>query len=144
MAELEKLRYCPDNTDIIGPDYYDHFPASRTQAEWDRNVRATGVEGGPVGLQRWLEFCQKKGRPLGIGEWGIGAETAEEVEQPGGDNPVFIRNMIGFVSRNRNWMAYEAYFNSERHRLHGSGQPTSPAASAAYREAFAAIPEFIP
>ena len=131
--------YCPDNADIIGPDYYDNWPASRTQAEWDINVMTTGVEGGPVGLQRWLDFCKKQGKPLGIGEWGIGDETEEATNLHGGDNPIFIRNMIGFFWKNRDWMAYEAYFNSQSHRLEASNKPANPKASAAYRAAWATL-----
>ncbi|MCX7012629.1 MAG: hypothetical protein NTW86_08710 [Candidatus Sumerlaeota bacterium] len=130
--------YSPDNADAIGPDYYDSWPPNLTLADWNKNIMVT-VNGGPVGIQKWLDFCKTKNKPLAIGEWGITFPGAgDDPKSFGGDNPLFIQKMFEFFSDNKDWMAYEIYFNSNEHLIQAS-KPKNPKASAAYRQAYAGV-----
>lgn len=117
--------------DIVGVNYYDWFPAARTQRDWDAAYSAT-YQGGPRGLGTWLTFARSRGKKLSVPEWGVATSAGG-----GGDNPFYVQKMHETFRRNAASMAYEGYFNcSDRHRLY----PTNslPRASAAYRQLWSA------
>lgn len=113
--------------DIIGVNYYDWWPAARTQREWDAAYSAT-YQAGPLGLGTWLTFARSRGKKLSVPEWGVAAATGG-----GGDNAFYVQKMHETFRRNAATIAYEGYFNcGDRHRLYP--YTTLPRASAAYRQ----------
>lgn len=117
-----------DVTDLWGLHYYDANAQFRTQAAWDTFYSQTRF-GGPQGMGTWLAEAKRRGKLLGIPEWGV---WAREVTAAEADNPLYIQNMYKALKANAATIAYENYYNCPlAHRLH----PDSPfpKASAAYR-----------
>ncbi|MFE7133994.1 glycoside hydrolase family 26 protein [Streptomyces sp. NPDC057638] len=71
-----------DVVDIIGMDSYDQAPG-RTFEE-----QATA----PYGLQKQVEFAAEHGKPISYPEWGLFRN---------GDNPAYMRGMLGWIARHR-------------------------------------------
>ena len=95
-----------DVIDYIGHHHYDRDPASRTKAQFNANAQEKG-KAGPEGIQAWLDYCKSKRKPMSLPEWGLWSTD----KAGGGDNPAFIQYMYNFLKKNRNSIAYEAYFN---------------------------------
>ncbi len=114
-----------DYVDIIGADVYDSSKVTgpgRWQAEYSE----------PLGLGAVVQFAKAHGKPLSIGEWGIGPAEMTSSEFAG-DDPAFV-NGIASVVRN-NDVAYQAAFLD----LQEGGQlMASPHSLAAYRADFGA------
>ncbi len=108
---------CPDNAKLVGPDYYDHWPASMTPAEWSTNILRRSKQGWPIGLATWRDWARSKGRLLAIGEWGLMATTMTETGQrpsyEGWDNPTFITYFLEFCRANAGDIAFACYFNKD-------------------------------
>jgi hypothetical protein len=113
--------------DIIGVNYYDWWPAARTQRDWDAAYSST-YQGGPRGLGTWLAFARSRGKKLSVPEWGVATGAGA-----GGDNPFYVQKMHETFRRNASSIAYEGYFNcGDRHRLYPN--TLFPRSSAAYRQ----------
>ena len=108
---------CPPNAKLVGPDYYNFWPAMLTDAEWNAQLYAKTKAGGPFGLGAWLDWAKSIGRPLCLGEWGLMTSyTNPDGSRPasdGWDNPVFIRNMLDFLKANAADIGFVSYFNSD-------------------------------
>ncbi len=85
--------------DYIGMSLYDHWPAAKTQAVWDKSYQPA--------LDTIMSFARKNGKKVGFGEWGLSRLKGGG----GGDNPLFIRNMYKFFKENASMIAYELYYN---------------------------------
>jgi hypothetical protein len=100
LASSPELAYPGDDVvDTIGLDIYD-APSAATPAEaWK-----SGFE-GPFGL-RWLEdFAARHGKPMHIGEWGVGLKGAP-------DNPYFVEKMSEWLRREARSIAFHVYFDA--------------------------------
>lgn len=116
-----------DWVDIIGHDRYDWFPMMTTQADWDKEYNSTKL-GGPVGIGAWIDYARSEGKPMSVPEWGV----VTGVAGAGGDNALFVENMIAFFRAHAADMAYETYFNRNNgHLLHNL--QTNVKAGLAYR-----------
>jgi hypothetical protein len=119
-----------DVVDIVGVNYYDGWPAYDTPRAWSRDLNAL-ENGGPRGLQSWLDFARSKGKKLSVSEWGLRRRASS-------DNPLYIEMMLSFFRDNAADIAYEAYFNpqSEDGRAEYSIFPPdhNPLAAAKYLE----------
>jgi hypothetical protein len=82
-------------------------------------------QGGPWGLQAWINFAKEKGKPFCIGEWGVGRK---------GDNPQYIQDMHDVLEANVGDIAHEAYFNTGQYQLYPPGPV--PKSGELYRELF--------
>jgi len=102
--------------DVISVHYYDSGPHKLTQAVWDDYASRT-FRGGPWGINTWLAEARRRGKGLGVPEWGVWANG-----EPGDpDDPVYVANMFRFFSANAADIAYESYHNlSTRHQLYPS------------------------
>ena len=106
---------CPTNARLVGPDYYNFWPALRTEAEWNAQLYAKTKAGGPFGLGAWLSWARSIGRPLCLGEIGLmsssmtssGGRPAEE----GWDNPLFITKLFDLCKANAADIGFISYFN---------------------------------
>lgn len=76
--------------------------AIRTVAERDARF------GRDRGLDWWLSFARNHGKPFGLPEWGVSSGT-QWAGHAGGDNPFFVRSVYGWLSANRQQVAYEGY-----------------------------------
>ena len=100
-----------DYVDLVGVDYYARNmtppPVSVTAF---RAFADSGTATEPCGINRWLEFAQTNGKPLCLPEWGI---VLAGSRSPGahGDAPAFLDGMWGFLSDNREAIAFENYFD---------------------------------
>jgi hypothetical protein len=119
-----------DVVDIISAHYYDSGPRKSTQAVWDDYANRTW-KGGPWGINTWLAEAKKRGKKLGVPEWGVWRNG-----DPGSpDNPVYIANMHAFFSQNAADIAYESYHNmGGPHQLYPSTE--FPKARAEYQRLF--------
>src|SRR6201996_1002792 len=86
----------------IGVDSYDMWPGATTAANWNTQLN------GPQGLNYWLAFAQAHGKKLAVPEWG----NVTTGSSPGGDNPAYVNDMLGFFKTNAPSMAYESVFQS--------------------------------
>ncbi|MCK9902743.1 beta-mannanase [Frankia sp. Cpl3] len=93
-----------DWVDIIGIDAYDHYPPSRTLAEFNNQANAVG------GITWLYNFARANNKLFGIGEWGV---VSGRNENGAGDNPNFIRFMRDWMEARANaGLYYENYYNT--------------------------------
>jgi hypothetical protein len=122
-------RWYPGNdvVDLVGAMMYDSWPALTSQATWN-SAFYLDHKGGPRGVGAWLEYAKSKGKPYACGEWGLW----QKERNGGGDNPLFIQNMLELFRKNARHVGYESYFNVDtptlKHRLQ-----TYPKAGEVYR-----------
>ncbi len=115
--------------DYVGIDSYDWYPASRNEAEWNRQCD------NPNGLCYLLDFARQHGKKVGVGEWGVASCS----RGGGGDNPFYIQKMYDTFMEYKDVMAYEAYFHDAApgnvcSTIQNGGQ--NPKASATYKRLF--------
>ena len=123
-----------DVVDTIGLSLYDRIAVNSTQAVWDKMYNEM-QGGGPAGLGTWLTFAKTHHKKFMLGEWAISNGVYD-----GTDNPLFIRNMYGFLKANATNIAYDSYFNCPKDAgtAHLVYPPdANPNASAAYQSAWA-------
>lgn len=100
-----------DVVDIIGMDSYDQPPA-RT---FDDQVNE------PYGLQKHVDFAAEHGKPISFPEWGLFRN---------GDNPEYMRRMLGWIQRHK-----PVYQTITDYCPHGVWQcDENPESSRVYRE----------
>jgi len=117
-----------DVVDVIGPDIYDFDPDPTTASSWQTESTAWLTPQSPTGLEAWLAYAARRGKPFAMPEWGLAS----------GDDPVWIRSVHDVLaahaaprgSRNvAGKVVYDCYFNAEEKfkLLHG---PNTRAAAA--------------
>jgi hypothetical protein len=90
-----------DVVDYIGLDVYDFKYEGTPEERWqDRYLK------GPFGLEWQRDFAARHGKLMSYPEWGVGQF---------GDNPLFVARMHDWFVRNRDRIAYVAYFNVDGH-----------------------------
>ena len=108
---------CPANAKLVGPDYYNFWPATLNDVEWNTNLYAQSKQGWPRGIGAWLNWAKSIGRPLCLGEWALMTKnTNPDGSRPasdGWDNPVFIKNMLDFLKANAADIGFVSYFNQD-------------------------------
>ena len=108
---------CPGNAKLVGPDFYDHYGASLTDAIWNQEVVRVTREGWPIGVQRWLEWARSIGKPLALGEVGLMTKRfgpgGSRHPSEGWDNPVYIRRLLDFCKANAADIGFISYFNRD-------------------------------
>jgi hypothetical protein len=121
--------------DVGCVDYYNQYPAAKTQAEFDSIILQNDGYGAPKGLEKHRQFWGSQGLPLGIGEWNNNADSSQA-----GDAPAFMTAMYNYFSSYGGTGAgnvlYEILYNAQ-----DSGQPqfwiyentNMPNAAAAYK-----------
>ena len=101
-----------DVVDTIGLDIYDAPSNAGPTEAWK-----SGLE-GPFGL-RWLEdFATRHGKPMHIGEWGVGLKDAP-------DNPYFVEQMSEWLHRHAGAIAFHVYFDAPPSELDSGKFPKS-------------------
>ncbi|MCK9929877.1 beta-mannanase [Frankia sp. Mgl5] len=90
--------------DIIGIDDYDHYPPSRTFADFTAQANAQG------GITWLYNFARSHGKLFGVGEWGVAPGSGAN---GGGDNANFISWMYDWfrARAGQGTFYYEMYFN---------------------------------
>ena len=98
--------------DTIGLDIYDAPSAVAPAEAWKSAFE------GPFGL-RWLEdFATRHGKPMHIGEWGVGLKDAP-------DNPYFVEKMSEWLRRHAGAIAFHVYFDAPPSDLDSGKFPKS-------------------
>lgn len=114
-------RYWPGDryVDAVNLSLYDFSPSARSEEWWKTWFQEE--------LDWWASFARSKNIELNFGEWGL------YHREDGFDNPIFIRGMFEFFSRNRDVIGYEIYFNCKgtRGRLYPGNW--NPRAAETYR-----------
>ena len=112
--------------DVVSPDYYNQWPYNNTTSGWWSTMN-TGTVTDPKGMEKWRQFAQAHGKPMGVSEWGDKAFDGGS-GSGGGDSPNFMTNMWNWfndhkpakgVAAGPGQMQYDIYFNVENF---GSGQ----------------------
>ena len=108
---------CPGNAKLVGPDFYDHYPAHLTDATWNEGLVKTSKQGWPIGIQRWLEWARSIGKPLAMGEVGLMAKRFGDGggrhPSEGWDNPVYVTRLLDFCKANAADIGFISYFNRD-------------------------------
>jgi hypothetical protein len=108
---------CPSNAKLVGPDFYDHWPAHLSDAIWNDAMMKTSKQGWPVGLYRWLEWARAIGKPLALGEVGLSSKQfGSDGGRPpheGWDNPAYVRLLLAFCKTFAGDIAFISYFNRD-------------------------------
>ena len=108
---------CPPNAKLAGPDVYDFWPASMSDAEFRTNISRVSRQGWPRGMKTWADWATSTGRLFAVGEFGLmTTETTAQGTRPpheGWDNPAFIRNMLDFFKDHADQVAFACYFNRD-------------------------------
>ena len=109
--------------DYIGVDQYDQGfapgggPIRSDSARWNQILHQ------PYGLDWWLSFALRHGKPIALPEWGL--DTTDK--NGGGDDPYFIKQMHSWIQQNH--PAFESYYDVGGQLTAGS----TPKAAAEYR-----------
>jgi hypothetical protein len=132
-ALADPARAYPGNAyvSIVGIDSYDWWPPVTTAAAWQRQLN------GPQGLNYWLAFAKAHGKKLSVPEWGNTTTGGDS----GGDNPAYVRYMLGFFKAHAASLAYESNFqctggNYGTNGIYGATRTPVPKAAAAYKAGF--------
>ncbi len=81
--------------DNVGVDAYDNgYGVSGAQARWNQIINQ------PDGLNCWLRFARRHGKPLSIPDWGIGNA---------GDDPYYVQHMYDWTKASR--VGFESFFD---------------------------------
>lgn len=116
--------------DVIGVHYYDRWPPTPTQREWDAIASNPPDLRRRTGIETVVAFARERGKTFGVGEWAVSDGLFG-----GSDNPLFIENMYGVFKRNADIVEYESYFNCGDRNVYGVWPPSvNPRASEKYRE----------
>lgn len=121
--------YYPGNSyvDVIAEDVYDQawstYPGASTEF--------SDLEAEPYGLDWLISFAAQQGKPVSIGEWGLGngpgndgrSYAAGNEEVSGGDDPTFIDDMAEWLARNH--VAEATYFDFQSMGLSSQQNPNS-------------------
>lgn len=94
--------------DLVGIDPYDHYPPSRTNAEFDEQCN------DKHGLCTVAKFARQHNKKVGVGEWAV-MHPPSRGGGGAGDNPLYIQKMFETFNTYRDVMGYETYFNEERY-----------------------------
>jgi hypothetical protein len=87
--------------DIVGMDDFDRYPATHDETSFRQKCESK------LGLCRLAEFARSHKKQLSVGEWGVVTCGAD----PGGDNPLYIRQMVQHFSEYADILAYESYYD---------------------------------
>ena len=103
--------------DYVGVDVYDEswLPGTYPYASEDPAVRQNAANmvwadilTGAHGLRFWSSFAKSNGRPFVIPEWGL----SKRFDGHGGaDNPIFVNNMLDYLTDPSNNVAFAMYFD---------------------------------
>lgn len=98
----DPLANAPDPAywDVLGIDYYDWNPATTSATSPGRLDMLTTA----------LNFAVSKGKQIALDEWGL-HHTGASGE--GGDNPLFIEAIFGWVQANLSHVAWVNYFQDD-------------------------------
>lgn len=116
---------------IVSSDAYDSYPPSRSAETFDQQCNI------PSGACTVAAFARAHGKQFAVPEWGLVRVDGNG----GGDNPLFIEKMHDLFDRNRDILAYEAYFSTaEADNVRSSliNPPLNPMAAQRYLELFGA------
>ena len=139
-----KFEWCPTLGDegvgnlanyYPGSAYVDDVAADVYDQAWSNYPGASGefsdLETGTYGLNWLTSFAAQQGKPVVLGEWGLGtgsgdagqAYSANNQQVSGGDDPTFINDMAQWLMTNH---IYEAsYFDAQSMALSSSQNPNS-------------------
>jgi hypothetical protein len=115
-----------------GIDLYDWFPGDTTGAM---------KLGGTNFLQDALNYAVANGKLFSIPEWGVSCNTGSACSagtQGGGDNKLFIHEVLAFLGTNRANVAFESYFNETQAYI-GSALSLNPNSSLQYKNDLATL-----
>jgi hypothetical protein len=113
--------------DFVGIDAYDHYPASKDQATFDKQCNTEN------GLCYFMNFARQHGKKVGVGEWAVASCSGDG----GGDNPFYITAMHAIFVANQDVMGYESYYhdpmpNNVCSTIEDGGQ--NPKSAAVYKQ----------
>ena len=113
-----------------GIDAYDSYPPSTTDA--GAAARMTG----PRGFADSLAYARANRKRFALPEWGVACTTAgcAWAGNAGGDDPRYVRDVVGFLGANAADVAFDSYFNETQDYIRSNLYPTTPnpLAGAAY------------
>ncbi len=128
--------------DVVGVDVYDQswqwypVPAGLTDTE-ARQKAWNWLERGDHGLNFWRDFAKSHKKRLAIPEWAL---SHRDDGHGGGDDPLFMNNMLDFIADPFNSVTYTNYFNMDgptvRHDLRGGRFPNAAAVLQARSQEF--------
>lgn len=92
--------------DVIGTDYYDHYPHTPDIAAFDRKSRAPG------GLRWYADMAVRHGKRFAMPEFGIApGSVGGNPGYPAGDNPSFVTGVWTVCREYAATLLYECYFS---------------------------------
>lgn len=115
---------------VYAIDAYDSYPASTSDAS--AAVRMSG----PGGFADSLAYAKANGKRFALPEWGVACATSgcAWAGNAGGDNPRYIRDVLGFLAASAADVAFDSYFNETQGYIRSNLYPATPnpRAGAAY------------
>jgi hypothetical protein len=117
-----------DVVDVVAPDIYDGWPDTTSAAIFRENAKKWLTPESPTGIIAWQIWAERRGKPLGMPEWGI----------IHGDHPDFVIGVHSVMSQhpglkgkvsNAGRFVYDVYFNADdEFKLLGGANPKAAAA----------------
>lgn len=126
--------------DVVSTDWYNNWPWVNTEAAFLTKINQTETGGAPVGIERWRQFAQSRGKPMAISEWASAANPSGV--GGGGDAPVFMEQLHAWLSQyggtGAGQVLYEVLFNISGYNDSYMLYPTTdqPLAAERYRQLF--------
>jgi hypothetical protein len=131
-----RLSYPGDQyVDVVGVDFYDHYPPYPDQAAWDANYGNTENGGSPTGMGAWIAFARMHHKQIAFPEWGL--DRQNDPDHP--DNGFFVTKMADTFAALGPWLFEQSYFALPagapcNFEIHVNG--CNPEATAAYLQRF--------
>ena len=121
----------PGTEDAYGLMYYDNIDPKGTAAIQDAYSITHNVQGGPQGIQTWLDYADQHGhKKLGLTEWGLWQQS---VQPPAyADDPSYITWMGEFFRKHSSGMLYDSYQNNSPNEHELCPTNNFPKSTAAY------------
>ena len=118
-----------DVVDIFGVDTYDAYPAVTSQANWNTRLTYSGE------LDESRRYAAANGKRFSVPEWGVACNGGgcQWQGNAGGDNPVYVHNMLSYFNAHAADMAYDTYFDETASYISSSLMSANPNARAQYR-----------
>jgi hypothetical protein len=115
------------DADIMAIDFYDQWEPMYSESAF--KTRTADSRRGSIGW--WYQFARARGRKFALPEWGISSGTQWK-NHCGGDNPVFIEQLLKWIAARADGLAYESYFEEDASYVASSLIRQNPKSSAKY------------
>lgn len=109
IGEISSFYPGNDWVDVVSISHHDNDPAVASQKDWDAHWFGVELR---YGLKEVFDFAVAQGKAFGLTEWGVVPEGSKN-HKPSVNPAMFLRKTFEFLCENKDWIAYETYFQKD-------------------------------